>query len=1540
MFVEARVDGQQYLAVNYGSSYVCALKGSTVKLSCVLNYPHDHELRTVFWTKPAVTDGDPPNLCLDPENRGGVQCDREYKDTHSITLMNVTEADKHIYYCRFTTNRGRWTGIPGAQLDVTDLQVETEQSVKETDSVNLTCKSSCSLPQQTTFIWFRNTERLTTGIITENQLQLRSVSRDDSGNYQCTVSGEEHLISPPVYLQVGWVDGQQYLAVNYGSSYVCALKGSSVKFSCVLNYPHDHELKTVFWTKPAVTDGDPPNLCLDPENRGGVQCDSEYKDTHSISLTSVTEADKHIYYCRFTTNRGRWTGIPGARLDVTDLQVETEQSVKEKDSVALTCKSSCSLPQQTTFIWFRNTQILTEESREMLYLPSVTSSDSGNYQCAVSGEEHLISPPVYLKVGSGDCLQDWRVNYSSSYVCALKGSTVKLSCTLKYPPDHQLKKVFWTKPAVTDGDPPNLCSDPENRGRVQCVREYKDTYRITLTNVTEADKHIYYCKFTTETQGGKWTGVPGAQLDVTDLQVETEQSVKETDSVNLTCKSSCSLPQQTTFIWFRNTQRLTTGIITVNQLQLRSVSLHDSGNYQCTVSGEEHLISPPVYLQVGWVDGQQYLAVNYGSSYVCALKGSTVKLSCVLNYPHDHELRTVFWTKPAVTDGEPPNLCLDPENRGGVQCDSEYKDTHSITLMNVTEADKHIYYCRFTTNRGRWTGIPGAQLDVTDLQVETEQSVKETDSVNLTCKSSCSLPQQTTFIWFRNTQRLTTGIITENQLQLRSVSRDDSGNYQCAVSGEEHLISPPVFLKVRSGDGQQDWGVNYSSSYVCALKGSTVKLSCTLKYPPDHQLKKLFWTKPAVSVTETPDLCLVPEKRGRVQCVSEYKDTYRITLTNVTEADKHIYNCRFTTNTEGGRWTGVPGAQLDVTDLQVETEQSVKETDSVNLTCKSSCSLPQQTTFIWFRNTQILTTGIITENQLQLRSVSRDDSGNYQCAVSGEEHLKSKPVYLQVGWVDGQQYLPVNYGPSYVCALKGSTVKLSCVLNYPHDHELKTVFWTKPAVTDGDPPNLCLDPENRGGVQCDSEYKDTHSITLMNVTEADKHIYYCRFTTNRGRWIGIPGAQLDVTDLQVETEQSVKETDSVALTCKSSCSLPQQTTFIWFRNTQILTTGIITENQLQLRSVSRHDSGNYQCAVSGEEHLISPPVYLKVRSGDCLQDWGVNYSSSYVCALKGSTVKLSCTVKYPHNHHLKKVFWTKPAVAVTETPDLCLVPEKRGRVQCVCEYKDTYRITLTNVTEADKHIYNCRFTTKTENGRWTGVPGAQLDVTDLQVETEQSVKETDSVALTCKSSCSLPQQTTFIWFRNTERLTTGIITENQLQLRSVSLHDSGNYQCAVSGEEHLISPPVYLQVGYTPQNTSVSISPSGEIVEGDSVTLICSSDSNPPALNFSWFKENQSSAVGSGQSFIISSFNSSHSGRYYCEAQNQHGSQRSASVSVSVKGDWDILYIIAVCVTSAITVGCGLLFLIIIIVHKRTKKRNNDYKDTEQDKVSRLDAAL
>ncbi|XP_065151276.1 sialoadhesin-like isoform X1 [Paramisgurnus dabryanus] len=819
-----------------------------------------------------------------------------------------------------------------------------------------------------------------------------------------------------------------------------------------------------------------------------------------------------------------------------------------------------------------------------------------------------ISLMFLLMIADVDGQQDWEVNYSPSYVCALRGSTVRITCTLKYPSDHVIDKTFWTKVAyVPDEEPPDLCLDPENRRRVQCQSKDQDTHSITLTDVTEADKRIYYCRFITDKVGRKWSGVPGVQLDVTDLQVETNQTVKVGDSVTLTCKTTCSLPEETTFIWYRNKQRFTKGITTLNQLHLRSVSRDDSGDYRCAaVKGYERLLfSPDVYLRVDLISQQDW-EVNYSLSYVCALRGSTVRITCTLKYPSDHVVNKAFWTKVAYVPGaEPPDLCLDPENRRRVQCQSKDQDTHSIALTDVTEADKHIYYCRFITDRvaGKYSGVPGVQLDVTDLQVETKQRVKVGDSVTLTCKTTCSLTEETTFIWYRNKQRFTKGIKTLNQLHLRSVSRDDSGVYRCAaaVRGSERLLSSPdVYLNVEL-ISQQDLEVNYSLSYVCALRGSTVRITCTLKYPSDHVVDKAFWTKVAyVPGGEPPDLCLDPENRRGVQCYSENNDTHSITLTDVTEADKHIYYCRFITDRVDGKWSGVPGVQLDVTDLQVETKQRVQEGDSVTFTCKTTCSLPEETTFIWYRNKQRFTKGIKTLNQLHLRSVSRDDSGDYRCdAVRGSEHVLSSPdVFL---WVDliSQKGWGVNYSPSYVCALRGSTVRITCTLKYPSHHVVNKASWTKVAYIPGaEPPDLCLDPDNRRGVQCQSKDQDTHSITLTDVTEADKRIYYCRFITDRvaGKWSGIPGIQLDVTDLQVETNQRVKEGDSVTLTCKTTCILTEETTFIWYRNKQRFTKGITTLNQLHLRSVSRDDSGDYRCAVRGSEQLLSSPgVYLIVE---------------------------------------------------------------------------------------------------------------------------------------------------------------------------------------------------------------------------------------------------------------------------------------------------------------------------------------------------------
>uniref|UniRef100_A0A8C7G8T5 Ig-like domain-containing protein n=1 Tax=Oncorhynchus kisutch TaxID=8019 RepID=A0A8C7G8T5_ONCKI len=92
------------------------------------------------------------------------------------------------------------------------------------------------------------------------------------------------------------------------------------------------------------------------------------------------------------------------------------------------------------------------------------------------------------------------------------------------------------------------------------------------------------------------------------------------------------------------------------------------------------------------------------------------------------------------------------------------------------------------------------------------------------------------------------------------------------------------------------------------------------------------------------------------------------------------------------------------------------------------------------------------------------------------------------------------------------------------------------------------------------------------------------------------------------------------------------------------------------------------------------------------------------------------------------------------------------------------------------------------------------------------------------------------------------------------------------------SSKTYLTVTvlYPPKNTSVSVSPSGSVVEGSSVTLTCSSNANPAVKNYTWYRVNGTEAVtlGSGESFTLDS-KASDSGEYCCEALHALGAEKA-----------------------------------------------------------------
>uniref|UniRef100_A0AAY5L4R5 Ig-like domain-containing protein n=1 Tax=Esox lucius TaxID=8010 RepID=A0AAY5L4R5_ESOLU len=220
-------------------------------------------------------------------------------------------------------------------------------------------------------------------------------------------------------------------------------------------------------------------------------------------------------------------------------------------------------------------------------------------------------------------------------------------------------------------------------------------------------------------------------------------------------------------------------------------------------------------------------------------------------------------------------------------------------------------------------------------------------------------------------------------------------------------------------------------------------------------------------------------------------------------------------------------------------------------------------------------------------------------------------------------------------------------------------------------------------------------------------------------------------------------------------------------------------------------------------------------------------------------------------------------------------------------------MTIKDLRESDSAEYKFRLLT-TNDGRFSDHPGVILNVTDVRLEmVPSSVSEGGRLTLLCKTRCTLDHIPEYIWYKN-GRVTQPVTSSNRLipdqetssnrLIRDpVSREDAGRYSCGVKGSVDLNSTEETITIMYAPKNTSVSVSPSGEIMEGSSVTLTCSSDANPPVDKYTWYKKTVTSPKASGQSYSITNIRSEDNGEYYCEAQNEYVRLNSSFVSVDVQ---------------------------------------------------------
>lgn len=208
------------------------------------------------------------------------------------------------------------------------------------------------------------------------------------------------------------------------------------------------------------------------------------------------------------------------------------------------------------------------------------------------------------------------------------------------------------------------------------------------------------------------------------------------------------------------------------------------------------------------------------STNICALRGSTVDIRCIYWKPSAVKRssvkteRIMWFTEVQVQ--EPLDLKEDPAYSGRVKyfCDPT---TCTLRITALRESDSSVYKFAFKMSNNRnFSASPGVTLSVTssrfnlpdacpwsmhwfnlllerfcsvptdpDLQVQVRRSVFT--HAELSCCSTCYLPQRPSYVWYKNGQR----IQDETSASYRDYF-EPADSVSCALSTQEDFPAPTV----------------------------------------------------------------------------------------------------------------------------------------------------------------------------------------------------------------------------------------------------------------------------------------------------------------------------------------------------------------------------------------------------------------------------------------------------------------------------------------------------------------------------------------------------------------------------------------------------------------------------------------------------------------------------------------------------------------------------------------------------------------------------
>ncbi|XP_075927963.1 basement membrane-specific heparan sulfate proteoglycan core protein-like isoform X3 [Petromyzon marinus] len=572
------------------------------------------------------------------------------------------------------------------------------------------------------------------------------------------------------------------------------------------------------------------------------------------------------------------------------------------------------------------------------------------------------------------------------------------------------------------------------------------------------------------------------------VSANPSRSVTEGETVTLTCLISNS-GDGTGLVWYHGRIYISQG----NQLTLNKVKRFQQGEWKCFLYHQHNSPFASYTLELTSTGSDVWQAPAVKKYFI--QDGGKVSLSCDEADPgfqwkdHSQQTRAVTW-KWRSHDGTTQRY---DQNIQYPSQPSDYRDQFPLTLSQVTFSRGGVYTCEFT---GYYrTGTLTMELVTMKVSANPSRSVTEGETVTLTCLISNS-GYGTVLVWYHGDIYIDQG---NSVLILNKVKRSQQGQWKCAIHDQQNSPFASYKLQFRPTGSHVEKAPAVQKYFI--HEGGEVSLSCDESDPgfqwKDHsqRTRAVTWKwRSHDGTTQRYDQNIQYPSQ-----LSDYRDQFPLTLSQVTFSRGGVYTCEFT----GYYRTGTLTMELVTMKVSSNTSDTVAEGDSISLTCQlSNDSYAHMVR--WIHN------GIEISHQssLVLVKVKAAQSGLWKCSLKRESGEISEVAYnLNVQKIGAEQNAPRNYA-----AKIGEGTTLPCTESDPgfvwrsSSNESRSVTWywrprgdsTVRTILAAHPagPHAAFSSHLNSHVTISSSAfdNDDFSLTISVVNESSAGVYTCQLT--------------------------------------------------------------------------------------------------------------------------------------------------------------------------------------------------------------------------------------------------------------------------------------------------------------------------------------------------------------------------------------------------------------------------------------------------------------